>query len=348
MKKIAVLFGGKSSEYEVSLKSAFAVLEALDSKKYDIIKIGITRTGDWYHFTGENESICMDLWQQVEVCQKVSPIIGGEQHGFLLQETNQLLQVDILFPILHGEFVEDGCLQGVFEWMELPYVGCKTAASAVCMNKEMTHRFANSIGIKTTPSIRCDTHNLDVQEIHRFIQKEQFPVFIKPLRGGSSKGINRLTEMAQLPQAIEAVKEVDTQFVIEKSVDGFEVGCGILGNDELIIGAVDEIELAEGFFDYTEKYQMLSSSIHLPARISEDMKREVCYQAERLYRLLGCQGLARVDFFISREGELMLNEINTMPGFTDNSRYPSMLKAKGYSYSELLDRLIELAEEAEK
>lgn len=154
--------------------------------------------------------------------------------------------------------------------------------------------------------------------------------------------------MAQLPQAIEAVKEVDTQFVIEKSVDGFEVGCGILGNDELIIGAVDEIELAEGFFDYTEKYQMLSSSIHLPARISEDMKREVCYQAERLYRLLGCQGLARVDFFISREGELMLNEINTMPGFTDNSRYPSMLKAKGYSYSELLDRLIELAEEAEK
>lgn len=346
MKKIALLFGGKSSEYEVSLKSASAVLKALDSEKYTIIKIGITRNGDWYHFNGEDDRIATDSWLNHDSCQRVIPLIGGGQRGFLIQETNQVLPVDVLFPVLHGEFVEDGCIQGVFEWMELPYVGCKTAASAICMNKELTHRFANSLGIKTTPSIRCMTHDPDFQAIKRFVQKEQFPVFVKPLCGGSSKGINRVTEMAQLPQAIEEIKQMDTHFVIEKAIDGFEVGCGILGNDELVIGEVDEIKLGDGFFDYTEKYQMISSKIHLPARISADMKREVRYQATKLYRLLGCQGLARIDFFITRNGEVFLNEINTMPGFTDNSRYPNMLKERGYSYEAILDRLIDLAEEA--
>ncbi|WP_321387404.1 D-alanine--D-alanine ligase family protein [uncultured Enterococcus sp.] len=346
MKKIALLFGGKSSEYEVSLKSAAAVLEAMDTKKYTIIKIGITQTGDWYYFTGNNEAIAANRWQKAEYCQRVFPIVGGKERGFLLQKNEEKLIVDVLFPVLHGELVEDGCIQGLFEWMELPYVGCKTAASAICMNKELTHRFANSLGIKTTPSIRCTMQNTDIEAIKRFIKKEQLPVFLKPLRGGSSKGITRVTDIGQLSQAIEAISAFDTHFIVEKEVDGFEVGCGILGNEELVIGAIDEIELAAGFFDYTEKYQMISSKIHLPARISADMKREVSYQAEHLYRLLGCQGLARIDFFITRNGELLLNEINTLPGFTAHSRYPNMLKEAGWSYQGILDRLIELAEEA--
>ncbi|MBP1047580.1 D-alanine--D-alanine ligase [Enterococcus sp. BWM-S5] len=347
MKKIAVVFGGKSSEYEVSLKSAYAVLEALDTSHYDILKIGITRTGEWYYFTGNHEKIKADSWQNATDCQRVSPSIGNEQ-GFLIHEEQRMLAVDVIFPVMHGEFVEDGRIQGVFEWMEIPYVGCKTAASAICMDKGLTHRFAHSIGIQTTASICSTVHDLDIQRIKDFIQKEQFPFFIKPLRGGSSKGISQITEISQLSQAVAAVAEWDTHFIMEKGVEGFEVGCGILGNDELVLGEVDEIELTGSFFDYTEKYHMVSSKIHLPARVSEAMKQEVKYQAERLYRLLGCCGLARIDFFITRNGELLLNEINTMPGFTDNSRYPNMLKEKGFTYSSLLDRLIELAEEGKK
>lgn len=345
MKKIAVLFGGRSSEYEVSLASAYSVLKALDTEKYEIIKIGITMKGDWYNFTGDDESIKTDQWCTNKTCQALSPVIGSKERGFVLHETNQLLPVDVLFPVLHGEFGEDGCIQGIFEWMELPYVGCRTAASAICMDKVLTHRFAKSLEIRTTPSIRCGIHNPDFQEIKRFIQREQFPLFIKPLHGGSSKGISRISSIDQLPQAIEAIKGLDTHFVIEKGIEGFEVGCGILGNEELVIGEIDEIELTGGFFDYTEKYQLISSRIHLPARISEDMKREISYQAERLYRFLGCRGMARIDFFITREGELLLNEINTFPGFTGHSRYPNMLKEKGWDYKQLIDQLIELAEE---
>ncbi|MCB5953356.1 D-alanine--D-alanine ligase [Enterococcus sp. BWT-B8] len=347
MKTIAVLFGGKSSEYEVSLQSATAVLDALDQERYEVIKIGITKSGEWYQYIGDNESISADCWLE-ENCRQLTPAIGESWKGFTLLENQEPLPVDVLFPVMHGEFVEDGRIQGVFEWMEVPYVGCGVASSAVCMNKKLTHRFANSIGIKTAPSIQCSLAELDMNAIKKFIRKEGFPLFIKPLRGGSSKGISKLNELEELSKVIASVKEIDTHFILEKGVNGFEVGCGILGNEQLVIGEVDEIELASGFFDYTEKYQLISSTIHMPARINETLKGEIKFQAERLYRLLGCRGLARIDFFLTHNGEILLNEINTLPGFTEHSRYPSMLMNMGLSYREIVERLIQLAEEGGK
>ncbi|MHC5215970.1 D-alanine--D-alanine ligase family protein [Enterococcus sp. LJL128] len=345
MKKVAVLFGGRSSEYEVSLKSAAAVLKVLNLQKYEIIRIGITKEGEWYHFSGDNQLIEHDEWQKKAVCRKIQPVIGESWKGFWLVEEGQKLPVDILFPVMHGEYVEDGRLQGLFTWMDIPYVGCNTAVSALCMDKGLTHRFANSIGIETTPSIQCRIDEAGSKAVADFIEKNDFPMFIKPLRGGSSKGIRKITNWSELQQGIKEIEKMDTCFTLEKEVVGFEVGCGILGNQELVIGEIDEIELQTDFFDYTEKYQLLSSTIHLPARISADLKREICYQAERLYRLLGCSGLARIDFFITCQGAIFLNEINTMPGFTENSRYPNMLKKKGFSYSEIIEELLRLAEE---
>ncbi|MDR1521475.1 MAG: D-alanine--D-alanine ligase [Streptococcaceae bacterium] len=343
MEKIGVIFGGDSPEYEVSLESAYSVLEALDQERYEILKIGITRDGDWYYFTGENKDIKEDHWFIFEKCERI--FLDTNKRGFFLLDRQKYLKVDVLFPVLHGGSGEDGQIQGIFEMIKLPYVGCNTLASAICMDKAILHYLAKSLKIMVTPSIQVSAKNYKMQKIYDFYNKVSSPVFVKPKCGGSSKGISKVCDFSKLKTALKKAAKFDKVITIEKAVAGFEVGCGILGNEELLVGELDEIELASDFFDYTEKYQLLSAKIVLPARISAKIADRVKKYAKHLYQFLGCTGLARIDFFITFDEEIYLNEINTMPGFTNHSRFPSMMRAIGISYKNLVERLIDLAKE---
>ncbi|MDR1473600.1 MAG: D-alanine--D-alanine ligase [Lactobacillales bacterium] len=343
MEKIGIIFGGESSEYEVSLKSAYSVLEVLDEERYEIVKIGITQDGDWYYFTGTNKEIKEDRWFVVQKCERILP--DTNKRGFFLLDRQKHLEIDVLFPVLHGGSGEDGKIQGVFEMMGLPYVGCGTLTSALCMDKAMLHHLVKGWGVKVTSSIQILAKNYQMQEIDDFIEKVHFPIFIKPKCGGSSKGISKVSEFQKLDTALKEAAKFDNEIVIEKAVDGFEVGCGILGNQKLLVGELDEIELADGFFDYKEKYQLLSAKIVVPARISVETADKVKQLAKCLYQFLDCTGLARIDFFVTRNEEIYLNEINTLPGFTSHSRFPNMMKDVGISYRNLVERLIELAKE---
>lgn len=343
MKKIGVIFGGVSSEYEVSLSSATSVLKAMESLDYEIYMLGITRKGNWLWYQGELDKIREDKWLQ-EDCRAICPSTG--QKGLWVEDEQRWLKVDVLFPVLHGGYGEDGSMQGLFEMMEIPYVGCGVAASALCMNKWLLHQFAENVGIKSTPTICITAHESNKAIVQQFIQENGYPIFVKPNEAGSSKGITRVTEEAELAKALTEAFFYCHDVILQKGVQGIEIGCGILGNDELIVGECDQINLETGFFDYVEKYQMVTAKIILPAEIPMAVSEQIKEKAELLYRSLGCRGLSRIDFFLTDDGEILLNEVNTMPGFTAHSRFPAMLAAVGYDYPTVIDKLIKLTEES--
>lgn len=312
--KIAVIFGGNSTEYEVSLQSATAVLKNINSERFDILPIGINRAGDWFHYTGKYESIANNTWfeNSAENC----PVIVSQncsQKGFFEFSQNQctLIGVDLVFPVLHGKNGEDGTLQGLFELAGIPIVGCNTLSSALCMDKSRAHKLVSLEGISVPKSV---TFNRFEQEnaIKEIALNLTYPLFVKPVRAGSSFGITKVTEKEKLSAAIALAFEHDTEVIVEEAIDGFEVGCAILGNDVLTVGRVDEIELSSGFFDYTEKYTLKTSQIHMPARIDATTEKKIQDTALRIYKALGCSGFARVDLFLSANGNIVFNEVNTI------------------------------------
>ncbi|KAF1302535.1 D-alanine--D-serine ligase [Enterococcus saccharolyticus] len=340
MKNIAVIFGGNSAEYEVSLISATAVIQVLEKLDYKITKIGITEEGEWIHYAGKTDKIASNLWFSDEHCVKAVPLLNG--NGFLCAGVT--ITPDVIFPVLHGKFGEDGCIQGLFELMQLPYVGCGVTVSALCMNKYLLHRFAKSVGIQSTPALLVSKHHYQLAEISQFVLTHGFPLFVKPNEAGSSKGIEKVHDLLGLQDALKTAWQFGTQAIIQTEVTGVEIGCAILGNEQLIIGECDEIQLTKEFFDYTEKYQMVTTTIQIPAQIPEEVSMTIKKSAETLYRQLGCKGLARIDFFLTEEGQILLNEINTMPGFTSHSRFPTMMAKVGVTYIDIVQKLIELAE----
>lgn len=342
MKKVALIFGGTSAEYEVSLASAASVLEALLPLNYEVTTIGINQKGNWFLTKSDAEELRLDRWQQKPTNQEIFPHFNGK--GFWLSAERKFFQPDILFPILHGGAGEDGRLQGIFEQMALPYVGCGVSASAICMNKFLLHQFAKTVGINSTPTLLIDALT-EKEKISEFVELHGLPLFVKPNEAGSSKGITKITSLAELDAALSEAFNYCQQIILQKAVDGIEIGCGILGNQELVIGECDEIALAGDFFNYVEKYQLLTAKINVPANISTEKSDEIKRQAQLLYRLLGCKGLARLDFFLTETGEILLNEVNTMPGFTAHSRYSKMFAATNISYPEIIERLLTLAEE---
>lgn len=340
MKKIAVIFGGCSSEYEVSLQSAYAVLKNMDRNQYKPIAVGITREGDSCLFEGDISKIPADTWQRDEMCYPAGIRLGSGQHGFIVQKGGELVkyEVDAAFPVLHGKNGEDGTVQGALELSGIPVIGCGVLASAVCMDKDLAHRLAGAAGIRVPRSKVFTERNVEAAK--REAAQLGYPVFIKPLRAGSSFGITKVTGPDGLEAALALAFSHDTAVVMEEMIPGFEVGCAVLGTGELVVGEVDEIELSEGFFNYEEKYTLKTSRIHVPARIPEGKAKEIKETAKCIYRLLGCTGFARVDLFLTPQGEIYLNEVNTIPGFTEHSRYPGMMKAAGLEFPELLNRLI--------
>lgn len=345
MKKIAVLFGGCSSEYEVSLQSAYAVISHIDRERYELVLIGITRDGNWYLYQGDQERIPSDQWYNEKDCEPAVVLPDRKLHGLMVYGKKGLeyISLDGAFPILHGKNGEDGTVQGVLELAKIPVIGCNTMSSAIGMDKEAAHKLAQACGVKVPQSVLVSAGNYSIGQAVRYAGKLGYPLFVKPLRAGSSFGISKVTAEEELEAALEEAFRHDKDVLMEEAVEGFEVGCAVLGTEELVMGAVDEIELSEGFFDYTEKYTLKTSNIHVPARIPQEKAEEIKKTAAVIYRGLGCSCFARVDMFLTPEGAIYFNEVNTIPGFTSHSRYPNMMKAAGISFEELLERLIEQA-----
>lgn len=324
MKTILILYGGCSSEYGVSLQSAQAVLEHLNPLRWRALPIHITRTGQW---TFEDAPCTLRL---------------DRGRAALLLADGRALPFDGAFPVLHGKNGEDGTAQGLLELAGVPLVGCGTLSSALCMDKDRAHKLAALAGVRV-PRGRAFSQGTPPAELEECAQSLGWPLFVKPVRAGSSFGVSRVTSLEGLAEAVSAARDHDREVLLEEAVPGFEVGCAVLGNPpELTVGAVDEIELSGGYFDFEEKYSLKTSAIHCPARIAPEKAREIQEAAKTVYTALDCQGFARVDFFLTPDGKVIFNEVNTIPGFTAHSRYPSMMKAIGLDFTDLLDRLIEL------
>lgn len=343
-KRIAVIFGGHSSEYEVSLQSAFSVLQNINENKFEVFPVGITREGEWYHYTGGLEQIRDNSWaEEKENLHSVAVSQSRPAPGFLVFDGDgcRRIPVDLVLPVLHGRNGEDGTLQGLFELAGIPVAGCGTLSSALCMDKDRAHKLVSLAGIAVPKAVAF--RQADQEAACRKVKESlSCPLFVKPLRAGSSLGITRITKMQELFSAVEFAFTYDTEVIVEEEVDGSEVGCAILGDEVLTVGRVDEVALSGSFFDYTEKYTLQSSRIYMPARVERKTEERIQETAVAIYRTLGCSGFARVDMFYTSSGEIVFNEVNTIPGFTSHSRYPNMMKGIGLSFTEVLDKLLSL------
>ena len=342
-KNIAIFFGGKSSEYSVSLESAYSVINHLNREKYRPVPVGISQEGDWYFFTGEAEKIKSDTWQNDQDCRRavLSPARSRRELLVFEQDRARPVPIDAAFPVLHGKNGEDGTLQGLIELAGIPLAGCGVLSSALCMDKDRAHKLAQLAGVRVPRA--CVFNRSRLEQIRDFADGIGYPLFVKPVKAGSSYGITRVTRPGQLEAAVWLALQHDDEIIVEENIAGFEVGCAVLGNQELTLGEVDEIELSGGFFDFTEKYTLKTSAIYVPARIRPEKAARIKRTAKIIYRALGCRGFARVDLFLTPDGDVVFNEVNTIPGFTEHSRYPGMMKAAGYSFGEVLDKILELA-----
>lgn len=337
---LLVLFGGVSEEHEVSLVSAAAVLTNIDKTKYEIITVGITKSGKWLLYEGDVAHLTKDSWQdyatkEVYLVPKVLVMPDGVR-----------MAIDVVFPVMHGKNSEDGTLQGLFAIYGLKFVGCDCLSSAVAMDKATTKMVLKNHGIPQAAALAVERREIEAMPERIAMASEAlgYPVFVKPSASGSSCGVSRVNTPEELPKALEKALFSDKRVLIEEYIRGKEVEVAVLGNDTLIVSTPGEIAPNSEFYDYDTKYNSDSATYHIPARISESATAKVKRYAEKIYRALGCRGLARVDFFVDGE-RVVFNEINTMPGFTSISMYPKMMAEMGISYPELIDRLIALAME---
>ena len=343
-KTVALLFGGCSPEYEVSLCSAAAVLRGLDPARYDVIPVGITRRGEWFRCACSADDIEAGHWTERPLIRaSLSP--DRSVHGLLEWDEAGVrpVRVDVVFPMLHGANGEDGTVQGLCELAGIPYVGCGVLGSAACMDKEVAHTLAAAAGVRVPRSVTLykGEEGSPLERAAGLL----YPLFVKPANAGSSYGITRVERADELTAAVELAFAFDSKAVVEEEIPGFEVGCAVIGNRELFIGEVDEVALGERWLDYEEKYGNRTAEIRLPARISPESRDKIRGTAAVLYQALGCRGFARVDMFLTPAGDVVFNEINTIPGFTAHSRYPKMLEAAGMPFSAIAEGLITLAEE---
>ena len=326
--RVAVIAGGRSSEHEISIASARSVLQALDPERYDTTAIGIGRNGRWELVSGTLalEAGAGEDEQSVESL----PVLADSAPAAALGE------IDVALPILHGPFGEDGTVQGLLELADIPYVGAGVAASAVCMDKDLFKAVLRDRGIPVARNVTLrDGDPLD----HPF----SYPVFVKPARLGSSVGISKVHDEGELGPAVALARRHDDKVLIEELLEGVEVECGVLGNRDPIASEVGEIVAHAEWYDYSAKYDEGGMDLIVPARIPPEAAARVRSVAVESFVATECEGMARVDLFVTRDGEVVVNEINTIPGFTATSVYAKLFEASGIPYGELLDRLIQLA-----
>ena len=348
---LAVIFGGVSSEHEVSRMSVTSILENLSNERYEVHMVGITKEGRWLLYTGPVEDILSGAWEQGPVSPAfLSP--DPSVHGLVALRDGkaETIHVDVIFPALHGKNGEDGTIQGLFQLSGIPYVGCDTESSAICMDKAVTHSLLSSADIEQAHYLwfYADRFDAAPDTIKNKIQARlDFPVFVKPASAGSSVGVSKVERFEDLDQAIRKAAREDKKVVVEEGITGQEVEVAVLGNRDCDASIVGEIGASAQFYDYDDKYINGTSQLYIPARIPQEVSEKIRQTAVRAYRLLGCSGLARVDFFLLPDGSCVLNEPNTLPGFTKISMYPKLFIDSGLSYPEIIDRLITLAIEAQ-
>ena len=344
MKRLGVIFGGMSTENEVSVQSAFSILQNLDKEKYDIFPIYIEKDGNWYEYKGNFEKVefggtLKDIYEIPDVMK-------------------YLKELDVVFPVLHGLYGEDGTIQGLLELLKIPYVGCGVLASSIGMDKVYTKIIFEKVGINQAKYefVKKVNHNyvyvdkqfqekqMELKEIVELISENlKFPVFVKPSRSGSSVGVKKAKDKKELSENIEYASRFDSKILIEEGIIGKEVECAVFGKDEVMASRVGEIKSAEEFYSFDAKYINEESRTQIPANISTEKEDEIRKLAIKAFKAIDGKGLSRVDFFVE-EGtqKVYINEINTLPGFTSISMYPKMMEASGIPVKELLDSLIEL------
>lgn len=345
--RVGVIFGGVSSEYEVSLKSAASVIRNIRSDKYEVVCIGITKKGRWLYFPGDIDLIENGQWDKHKDC--VSAVISPDKtHKGLIKLADgdvSILKIDVFFPVMHGKNGEDGSIQGLLEMSGVPYVGCDILSSAACLDKETTHIILESYGIKTAKwrTLKtADLRNLDSVCID--VEKElSYPMFVKPAKTGSSVGVNKADNINELKNAIKIAFSHDDKVIVETGIKGKEVECAVMGNDAPIASSLGEVVAENSFYDYDSKYVNDSAKLLIPATVSEKDTERVKEIAIKAYKALGCSGLTRVDFFVCDNGDIYLNEPNTLPGFTSISMFPKLFMHDGMEYTEIIDKLIDLA-----
>ena len=343
--KLGVIFGGMSTENEVSCVSGVSVIKNLNKDKYDIFPIYIDKNGKWFEIQNleENEKLGEGLKDK----NPIDNIMGF------------LKTLDVVFPVLHGLYGEDGTIQGVFELLQIPYVGCGVLASSVGMDKVYTKVIFDKAKINQTKYVYIRKYNdnyiyidrefnekiLKIEEVSRMtMEKLKFPMFVKPSNSGSSVGISKVETKEELEKAINEASKFDKKILIEEGINGREVECAVLGNEDVISSSVGEIKAADEFYSYDAKYNNQESKTLIPADISEEKSEEIRKLAIKAFKAIDGKGLSRVDFFIEKEtNKIYINEINTMPGFTNISMYPKLWEQCGIKYSDLLDKLIDSA-----
>ena len=346
--KLGVILGGMSSEHDVSITSGTSVIKKLDKEKYEIYPIYIDKQGNWYEYTKNLDEIeVLEVGRQIEEKREITNVI------------EYLQECDVIFPVLHGLYGEDGTIQGFLELLKKPYVGCKVLGSSIGMDKVYTKVIfdraninqAKYLYIKKTEQgyIYIDKefneYSYSLNEIVEIVTKELgHPVYLKPSNSGSSVGINKAHNEEELAEAVEFASKYDRKILIEEEIKGREVECAVLGNEEVEATCIGEILPAEEFYTFDAKYKNSESRVIIPAEIPENISEEIRRNAIKAFKAIDGKGLSRVDFFIEHEtNRVIINEINTMPGFTQISMYPKLWEQMGVSYTELLDRLIELA-----
>lgn len=343
---LGVLFGGASSEHDISCISAKSILENIDKEKYNIIKLGITKQGEWFLFDDDINMLPNDEWLKSASLKKAYIAPDSKIHGIVTEDGEQI-KLDVVFPVLHGKNGEDGTVQGLFQLAQIPFVGCDATSSGSCMDKAITNAVADAFGIEQAKwcAFTEYEYNKDSEKcLELAINKLGLPIFVKPANAGSSVGITKAHDKNELVEGIKKAFKEDKKVILEEFIEGQEVEVAVLGNEEPVAAEVGQIVAAAEFYDFDAKYNNPKSELHIPALLSEEKRNEVRQAALRAYKALSCEGMSRCDFFVTKADQrVLLNEINTIPGQTSISMYPKLFEAVGVGYTELIDRLIDLA-----
>lgn len=346
-KTVAVIFGGQSSEHEVSRTSAVLMLEALDPDKYQVLPVGITKKGEWLVYHGPVEHVKSGEWEKYGVPVCLSPDATKKCFLKIVNGSVKEIPVDVVIPVLHGAWGEDGTIQGLLEMAQIPYVGCGVLASAVSMDKVFTKMIAKAARIPQAKYLWLHKADLAVKREKIMDQVEKklgYPCFVKPSNAGSSVGISKAKNREQLSAALDFAAGYDRKVIVEEAIDAREFECAVLGNEETMVSGVGEVLSAAEFYDYDAKYNNSDSRTVIPAELEPEKAEEMRHLAKKIFRAVDGSGLARVDFFVDQKtGNVLFNELNTMPGFTPISMYPMLWEAAGMSNREMMDRFVELA-----
>ena len=343
---LGILFGGASSEHDISCISAKSILENIDKEKYNIVMLGITKQGEWFLFDDDVTMLPNDKWLKSKSLKKAYITPDSKIHGIVTEDAEQI-RLDAVFPVLHGKNGEDGTVQGLLQLAQIPFVGCDATSSGSCMDKAVTNAVADAFGIEQAKWCAFTKYEYGKDSrkcLNLAINKLGFPIFVKPANAGSSVGITKAHNEEELILGIEKAFKEDKKVVLEEFIEGQEVEVAVLGNEEPVAAEVGQIVAAAEFYDFDAKYNNPASELHIPALLSEEKRNEVRQEALRAYKALSCEGMSRCDFFVTKNDQkVLLNEINTIPGQTSISMYPKLFEAVGVGYTELIDKLIDLA-----